>query len=61
MKNAMNSKDNKAIVIWNLDDNVQVDVAYTDFAKAFDQVDDGILLNELLNLTWMLQFLKNFT
>nr|CAI5854974.1 unnamed protein product [Callosobruchus analis] len=32
-----------------LDDNCQVDVIYTDFSKAFDRIDHGVLLNKLGN------------
>ena len=39
-----------------LDDNKQVDVIYTDFSKAFDHLDHGILLQKLdkLGLSWTL-------
>ena len=31
----------------NIDSNIQVDVVYTDFSKAFDRLDHGILLSKL--------------
>ena len=52
----------------SLDRGVQVDVIYTDFSKAFDQVDHSILLNKLKYygidgsiFSWMKSYLTDHT
>jgi hypothetical protein len=45
-------------VIEAIDANKQVDVIYTDFAKAFDKVDHEILLNKLKFFGFSVNFLK---
>lgn len=55
-------------VLNNFEKGLQVDVVYTDFAKAFDKVDHGILLAKLEALgfspnliTWIESYLKDRT
>lgn len=55
-------------ILCNLDSGEQVDVIYTDFAKAFDKVDHGILLAKLevmgfsdSVLLWIKSYLSNRT
>lgn len=55
-------------VLNNLANGIQVDAIYTDFAKAFDKVDHGILLAKLealgfssCLLTWLASYLKGRT
>ena len=50
----------------HLDKNIQVDVIYTDFAKAFDRVNHSVLLSKLHKigihgklLTWIATYLSN--
>lgn len=47
-------------VAQHLDMNVQVDVIYTDFSKAFDRLDHGILLNKLEKFGLSLPLLNLF-
>ena len=53
-------------LIDSVDKNLQVDVIYTDFSKAFDKVDHGILVRKLLSfgisdilLDWCKSYLSN--
>jgi hypothetical protein len=48
-------------VVEALDKNVQVDTVYTDFAKAFDKVDHGILVKKLHSFGLLSQLLNLFT
>ena len=57
-------KSNK--ILEELEKSNNVDVIYLDFAKAFDKVDHGILLNKLKKIginskigVWMHNFLSN--